>query len=123
MTTKKLHPAVEEFKKFVSQNPEVIEAVRTGKATLQDLFEDWYLLGENDSRWDSYRSVPKTSDSTSKIKTDIIGGILEKVKKMDPNMISSHIGQLSQALGTLQGVLGQFQKGDNQNNMNSNSHN
>ena len=41
-------------------------------------------------------------------------GILEKLKKMDPNMISSHIGQLSQALGALQGVLVQFQKGDTQ---------
>ena len=121
MTTKKLHPAVEEFKKFVNQNPKVMEEVRTGKATLQDLFEDWYLLGENDPRWDSCRSGQKKSDSPSEKKTDVIAGILEKLKNMDPNMISSHIGQLSQALGAVQGVLVQFQKGDNQNNTNSNS--
>lgn len=55
MTKTKLHPSVEKFKEFVKQNPQIIKEVRAGNTTWQELYEDWYLLGEEDSRWDSYK--------------------------------------------------------------------
>ena len=57
MTEKKLHPSVLQFKEFVKNNPKIIQEVRKGKATWQELYEDWYLLGEDDSRWETIGTV------------------------------------------------------------------
>lgn len=59
MMPKKLHPSVVNFKEFVSNNPKLILEVRKGEATWQELYEDWYLLGEEDSRWEIIRSENK----------------------------------------------------------------
>ncbi len=71
MTKTKLHPSVEKFKEFVKQNPRVIKEVRDGNATWQELYEDWYLLGEEDSRWDSYR---ENKDNTQKTEEKKVTG-------------------------------------------------
>lgn len=63
MSKTKLHPSVEKFKEFVKQNPRIIKEVRDGKTTWQELYEDWYLLGEEDPRWDSLR---ENKDNTQK---------------------------------------------------------
>ena len=115
MATKKLHPSVLEFKAFVKNNPKLIHEVRKGKATWQELYEDWYLLGEEDSRWEtigsesnsesSSESEQKSADSKGDWMTNFMG----MVKSMDPNQVQHHINNLSQAIGAIQGVLSQFQ--------------
>lgn len=113
MTTKKLHPSIEEFKKFVYKNPKILDEVRTGKVTLQEMYEDWYLLGEEDTRWDPYRnSSEKTSkESANNVQGDWLKSVLGPLKKMDPNQIQTHLGQLSSALGAIQGVVAQLADG------------
>jgi hypothetical protein len=107
---KQLHPKVKEFKEFVQRHPKLSSEVRKGTATWQDLFEEWYLLGEEDSRWDTYRNgAGKEGKKVKKESTgfmDQIGGML---KNMDPNQMQDHINSLSQAIGAVQGVLSQFQ--------------
>ncbi|HEY2420017.1 MAG TPA: YlbD family protein [Neobacillus sp.] len=111
MTQKKLHPSVLKFKEFVKNNPKIIQEVRKGRATWQELYEDWYLLGEEDKRWESIASETsseaekKSSDS----KGDWMSNIMGMVKNMDPNQMQHHITNLSQAIGAIQGVLSQFQ--------------
>lgn len=107
---KNLHPSVIKFKEFVKNNPALIKEVRDGKSTWQELYEDWYLLGEEDNRWDSLgvkasNSVEKNDEN----KGDWISTILGAVQKMDPNQIQHYINNLSQALGAIQGVISQFQ--------------
>lgn len=111
MSNQKLHPSVEEFKKFITDHPNVLEEVRNGNATLQELYEDWYLLGEDDVRWENLLSEKET-ENTDATKSDWASSILESVKKMDPAQIQHYIGHISQALYTVQGVLAQFQTGD-----------
>jgi len=111
MTTKKLHPSIEEFKKFVNKNPQIIDEVRSGKATLQELYEDWYLLGEEDTRWDTNRTEDNDDKNETNIQGDWLKHLLGTMKKMDPNQIQSHLGQLSKALGAIQNVIGQLQGG------------
>ena len=118
---KRLHPSVEEFKKFVNHNPKVLEEVRNGKATLQELFEDWYLLGEDDTRWNAFRSAPQPSNSSAETKTEWMANIFDKLKNMDSNQIQSQIGQLSQALGAIQGIVAQFQNESRPKMMNESS--
>ncbi|MBT2726042.1 YlbD family protein [Bacillus sp. ISL-75] len=110
MTQKKLHPSVSQFKEFVKNNPKLIKEVRKGKATWQELYEDWYLLGEEDSRWESMGSDTGSVDETSsESKGDWLSNIMGMVKKMDPNQMQNHMNNLSQALGAIQGVISQFQ--------------
>jgi hypothetical protein len=104
---KKLHPKVKEFKQFVQKHPKLSYEVKKGTASWQDLFEEWYLLGEEDSRWDEYRDGKSQQEKKeSKGFMDQIGGML---KNMDPNQMQQHINSLSQAIGAVQGVLSQFQ--------------
>lgn len=114
MTQKKLHPSVIKFKEFVRNNPKVIQEVRRGKASWQELYEDWYLLGEEDERWETIGSDPDTEsdkepEKTTESKGDWMSNIMGMVKKMDPNQMQGHINNLSQALGAIQGVIAQFQ--------------
>ncbi|MGF2615523.1 hypothetical protein FZC84_14770 [Rossellomorea vietnamensis] len=109
---KKLHPKVKEFKEFVQRHPKMSSEVRKGTASWQELFEEWYLLGEEDSRWDEFRegkAHTKEEKKDSKGFMDQIGGML---KNMDPAQMEQHINSLSQAIGAVQGVLSQFQSSD-----------
>ncbi|MBB2480384.1 YlbD family protein [Bacillus sp. APMAM] len=118
MASKKLHPSVEKFKSFVKEHPGLIKEVRKGEHTWQELFEDWYLLGEDDPRWETHQSE-NSEESNSKTKTNKkktsntekgwmsqIGNVLQK---MDPDQMDHHIHNISQAIAAIQGVLAQFQ--------------
>ena len=110
MTQKKLHPSVLKFKEFVKNNPHIIQEVRKGKATWQELYEDWYLLGEDDSRWETIGAETENeSKKNTESKGDFMTTILEAIKKMDANQMQSHLNNLSQAVGAVQGLLAQFQ--------------
>jgi hypothetical protein len=119
MTNKVLHPSIESFKVFVKNNPRVMEEVRGGKLTLQDLYEEWFLLGEEDTRWDDYRSEKKTVGNSKEANTDWMKTVLGSLKNMDPNQMQHYLGHLSQAIGSIQGVLSQFQNGSAQNHNSS----
>ena len=56
---------LDEFKKFVRKYPGLKYDVRSGKATWQSIYEEWYLYGEEDSPWEKYKEIP-TETSTSK---------------------------------------------------------
>jgi len=101
---KELHPSVIKFKEFVKKNPNLIREVRKGNTTWQELYEDWYLLGEDDQRWGTTNSDAKTTEK----KDDWISTVLGTVQKMDPNQIQVYVNNLSQALGAIQGVISQL---------------
>ncbi|MCM3123434.1 YlbD family protein [Mesobacillus sp. AQ2] len=118
MAKKKLHPSVEKFKAFVKERPELAQQVRKGETTWQEMFEDWYLLGEDDPRWNT-KSDNKNEEKEKK--TDWLGTIMGAVKNMDPAQVQGQINNISQALGAIQGVLSQFQgkSGGSQGSSNS----
>ncbi len=70
MTNKGLHPSIENFKVFVKNNPRVMEEVRSGKVTLQELYEEWFLLGEEDTKWDDFRSEKKEDGKSNEANAD-----------------------------------------------------
>ena len=123
MGEKKLHPSVEEFKKFVKKNPNMIKSVREEKITWQELYEDWYLFGEEDPRWDSFGlktkvnlEESKQTEDESEEKSDWVGQVLSVVKNMDPHQIEGYLYNLSQAIGAIQGVMSQFRGSSQMNN-------
>lgn len=107
---KKVHPSILKFKDFVHEHPKMLEEVRNGEYTLQEFFEEWYLLGENDPRWNQYKEarIPDAEKQNSKL--DWTTQLTNMLKKVDPNQLDAQITNLSKALGAIQGVLSQFQK-------------
>lgn len=116
MGKKNLHPSVQKFKEFVKDHPKMVLDVRRGDATWQDLYEEWYLLGEEDPRWEEYKDFKEGSSSTKEEKKEWIPQIFGTIKNMDPEQLQGHIYSLSQALGAVQGLLSQFQAGKHSKN-------
>jgi len=111
---KVIHPSIQQFKMFVKENPGLIKEVRNGNVTWQELYEEWYLLGEEDSRWESYREgnqgSKKQEDSEEQEKSgEWMSKIINTVKNMDQEQLQGQIGNISQAIAAIQGVLSQFQ--------------
>lgn len=122
MTQKKLHPSVVKFKEFVKQYPKISTEVKKGTVTWQELYEDWYLLGEDDPRWDQFKDTKEgheKENSAEEKNSDFVTQIFDYFKTMDVNQVQQYISNASQALGAVQGVLSQFQtptKPSNRNN-------
>lgn len=115
LTQKKLHPSVLKFKEFVKNNPKLIQEVRKGNSTWQELYEEWYLLGEEDPRWDSIGvEKHKGQGENDETKTDWVSSVIGMMKKVDANQMQYHLNNLSQAIGAIQGVISQFQGMNNQ---------
>ncbi|MEK5174832.1 YlbD family protein [Heyndrickxia sp. FSL W8-0496] len=114
MGNSKLHPSVEKFKAFVKTHPKIIQDVRNGNHTLQELYEEWYLLGEEDPYWEKFQSEGnETLDSTANKKDTKSGGWMNQIgniiQKVDANQMQNHLNNLSQVIASVQGVLSQFQ--------------
>ncbi|WP_312099307.1 YlbD family protein [Niallia sp.] len=113
MANNKLHPSVEEFKAFIKTNPKILKEARSGKVTLQELYEDWYLLGPNDARWDGLlengsKASEQKEEEKASYRTVWLSNIADTLKNMDQNQIQGYLANLNQALGTIQGVISQF---------------
>ncbi|APH05373.1 YlbD family protein [Bacillus weihaiensis] len=119
MASKKNHPSVQQFKEFVKEHPKIIQEVRKGNKEWQEVFEDWYLLGENDVIWNQYKEQPAEDNSqNTESKTDFMSSIVSAMKNMDMNTMNQHITNMSSTISTIQGLFDQFgvSKGSKQSN-------
>lgn len=120
----KLHPKVSEFKKFVEHHPGIAKEVRSKEKSWQDLFEDWYMFGEDDPMWEKYKSIENyhelgTDKEPSKKDSDFMSQVLSLIKNIDMNEMQKHINNVSGAIANVQQIVEQFQ-GFKQKNQNQN---
>jgi hypothetical protein len=108
MSKKTLHPSIQKFKQFVKNHPKLINEVREETKTWQELFEDWYLLGEDDEIWNQYKTE-QTNKEEKKEKTDFMSTIVSAVKGMDYNQVQHHISSFGEAITSIQQLISQFQ--------------
>lgn len=106
---KELHPSIIEFKEFVKKHPKLIQEVRIGNKNWQEIYEDWYLLGETDDTWSKYRNEAEQKTSESSTNTDFVGKIFNSIKNVDINNVSQQISNVNQAITTIQSVMEQLQ--------------
>jgi Putative coat protein len=122
---KKKRQSIEQFREFVKLHPQLRNEVKQKQTTWQELFEEWYLLGDSHPRWDvdqkeTERESRKmtTLEQSSEVEKpnneleqsqEFIGMILGALKNMDINQIQQYIKSANQAIGTIQGVLDMFQ--------------
>ncbi|MBM7621718.1 hypothetical protein JOC95_003626 [Bacillus tianshenii] len=110
MATKEKHPSIEKFKAFVKRHPKLAQEVKSNKKTWQELFEEWYLLGEEDESWKSFRdpNLQEEEKSSKESKSDVIPQLLQSLKKMDMNQMQYHLTNVNSAIGNIQQLIQQF---------------
>lgn len=90
---------VDEFKKFVKDNPRLISYVRKGDMTWQKFYELYDLYGEDKSIWDDY-----LSDEVDKLKSVGTGSgfrfedIIRMAKNIDVNKVQDGLTSLQKTL-------------------------
>ena len=96
---------LQEFKSFLLKKPHVIQTVRKGESTWQEIFEEWSLLGDDDKHWKG------ESDSSSSSSTTIqwFDTVKKKVQSLDDSQIEEYVEQCKDALDMLSELLSQFQ--------------
>ncbi|MEH7222435.1 YlbD family protein [Bacillus sp. JJ1566] len=104
-----LHPSVQEFKAFVKKHPKLVQEVRKGTLNWQEVFEDWYILGEEDEKWKRFKDKDSKTEDTDK--SDFIGKIFSSFKNADMNNLQEQISNVGEAISTIQAVIHQF-RGD-----------
>ena len=82
----------EDFKKFVSKNPNLATYVNNGQMSWQKFYEMYNLYGENSKVWDKYQE--DRSSSTIKISN--------LIKNVDVDSIKEHINTAQKALDFVQ---------------------
>ena len=82
----------EEFKKFIKNNPKLINYIKENDSSIQKLYEVYDLYGDDEKIWDKYLSDRSFSMNNF---TDI-------VKNIDMNSIKGHIDTAQKAIGLVQ---------------------
>ncbi|MGN1401832.1 MAG: spore coat protein YlbD [Bacillus sp. (in: firmicutes)] len=114
----KEHQSMEDFKQFIRRHTDLVKEVRRGIYTWQEIYEDWYLLGEDNPVWAEYRSgdaslLPAQAESQSQEEKEAVSSFFDSLKNVDVQAMQKHVSTLSQALGTISGVISQFQGSSN----------
>lgn len=108
---------MDEFRDFVSRYPLVREEVVSGKKTWQAIYEDWVILGENNSIWDKYKETKK--ETIDLLSSENLRNIMNYVKKINPDSISKTLNTVQKILQLTQGIGGKGNSGFFNGNYNS----
>ncbi|MFP3124217.1 YlbD family protein [Ectobacillus funiculus] len=124
MTTARgqLHPSVQKFKQFVRHHPKMTQKVRNGEKTWQQFYEEWYLLGEQDAVWNTYKENPIETKQAAvqtnvigeeEAKKDWMGQMLTFIKNMNVDQMQQHLANVTSVIGSVQQVVQSFKGGTN----------
>jgi hypothetical protein len=122
MDKQKLHPSIEEFKNFIKKHPKLIQEVRNGNKSWQELYEDWYLLGETDEVWEKY-SISDNKDEKQSSKQDFMTKVFSSLKGVEISDVQKQITNVGSAISTIQQVIHQFQGSKNTDEGSTQEHN
>lgn len=96
----------ENFKNFVSKNPDFIKTVKEGKVSWQKMYELYDLYGEDDKIWDDYRS----SGIIESLNSFNIKGLLNSLKGINLETFQNNISSLQKAVGFLEDLTRENKK-------------
>ncbi|GAE33825.1 YlbD family protein [Halalkalibacter akibai] len=135
-----LHPTVQQFKQFIKEHPLLLQEVKEERKSLQELFEEWSILGAENEQWIPYKKatskeeIPlengskiekesvKQEETQTQSATDALGQIMGIVKRMNVQDLQNHLAQFSSVLGNVQNVIQSFQKPSNPTNQSPQDH-
>lgn len=91
-----------EFKKFVQNNPNLINHVDSGETTWQKLYELYDLYGENSNIWNKYL---KENTSNSNLNVGNFKDIINLIKGIDLNTVQKGLTSLDKAIEAFKDII------------------
>ncbi|PPA72164.1 spore coat protein YlbD [Jeotgalibacillus proteolyticus] len=96
---------LQDFKAFIVKHPHIVQKVRKGESTWQNLFEEWYLFGEDDKRW----KKDSEEEASTKQSNQWLQTVKKKIQSLDDDQIEQYVEQCKDALEMVSDLLAQFQ--------------
>lgn len=87
---------IEEFKAFVKSHPGLIDEVKDGRRTWKELYEEWYVLGDEDERWSQYTKLNEEENVKG------IAGVFSKLKNINLDEVQKNIVEMKGLVSTIQ---------------------
>ncbi|WP_409305305.1 YlbD family protein [Peribacillus sp. SCS-155] len=133
MPENKMDSSVDEFREFIKEHPKLRQEVKDGKYTWKELYQEWYLLGEDNEQWHPYKkNTDEISNKETKAvevkevenrenskpdkedadKSDLIALLMNYMKNMDINQLQKYIANANQALAAIQSLLTSLKGGE-----------
>ncbi|MBP3952155.1 YlbD family protein [Bacillus suaedae] len=132
MSSEGLHPSVQQFKEFIKKNPHLLKEVKEKRKSLQELFEEWSVLGEEHEQWKNNtdeagkdvggKATKEESTAKKSNASDSLGQIMGVLKRLNVEDLQNHLGQFSSVLTNVQNVIQSFQKPSNPPNQRPQDH-
>lgn len=91
---------LDEFKKFVKDNPHLVKYVTDKKMTWQQFYEIYDLYGKDDKIWDDFKD---NSSSDNNI-MNTIKNIINLAKGIDLNAVRKTLTTIDKAIETFKGL-------------------
>ena len=85
----------DDFKKFISNNPEFVDYVKNNKVSWQTLYELYDIYGEDKSIWNKY--TKNTITDTINIK-----GLLNTLKNINIDSLEENINSIQKAVSIVE---------------------
>ncbi|GAE29121.1 YlbD family protein [Halalkalibacter hemicellulosilyticus] len=125
-----LHPTVRQFKDFMGRNPHLIREVKENNKSLQEVFEEWNVFGEDHDHWNTYAEnieqqepgQDQEENSGNGETASSLGQIMGLISRLNVNDLQQHLSQFSSVLGNVQNVIQSFQQPNQQQNQRSKDH-
>ncbi len=107
---------IDDFRAFVITHPRIKDEVENGNTTWQKMYEDWVILGPDDSKWQSYvngnvknnkeEPKPKANTIEELLSSTSIKNVINYIKKIDPDSISKTLNTVQKVLQITQSFSG-----------------
>ena len=100
---------IEEFKKYIKENPNLKIKVDKRETTWQELFEEWTIVGKVDTGGESVKETVKTTSNIPVTKEmaqlgDMIKTCVNYVKKINPDSISKTVTNIQKLMALVAGI-------------------
>ena len=94
--------AIEDFKRFVRSNPNLINYVNRHEKTWQDFYEMYDIYGENSGIWDKYKNKTITSAAATTVGDTSLKDLFNMIKKIDLDSVKKGAEGLQKAINLVQ---------------------
>lgn len=115
MEKPELHPSVVAFKQFMNKHPKLVKEIRRKGESLQDYYEKWALLGEDDPIWQEYKedSEQTKEKADNKKYGDLLNQLTKIMDYVDFDKVQKQVNQFNETINMVQDLLKNYT--DNKN--------
>ncbi len=104
------HPSVQQFKAFIQKHPTLVKKVREGELNLQETYEKYVLLGEDDPAWNKYKKNYEEKNEESESSSQLYQKLWKHLGQLDVNQVEHHVNDLNGAIDNILTLINQFKQ-------------